>query len=216
MDELRKTGRTRIRRLHERGSYDMELAHAILDAGWLCHIAYVIDGTPYCTPTLYWREGDRIYWHGSSASKMLRAQKTVDIEVCLTVTHVDALVLARSGFHSSARYRSLMLIGRPEIVGDEAEKDRMLSVFIDRLWPGRSAEVRPASPQELKATTLLGMDISEGAAKVSSGPPADDEEDYEMSVWAGLQPVITSFGEPVPCPRLKPDTPLPDYLRFGN
>ncbi|MCB9945204.1 MAG: pyridoxamine 5'-phosphate oxidase family protein [Geminicoccaceae bacterium] len=215
MNDLARTERTRIRRLHERGRYDIATARAILDAGWLCHIAYVIDGTPYATPTMYWREGDRVYWHGSSASKMLRGQKGGG-EVCFTVTHVDALVLARSGFHHSARYRSLMLIGRPEMVEDEAEKDRMLGTFIDRLWPGRNAALRPPTPQELKATAIMGMDIDEGAAKISSGPPADDEEDYDLPVWAGLQPVITSFGEPVPCPRLKPGTALPDYLRSGD
>ncbi|MEZ5826548.1 MAG: pyridoxamine 5'-phosphate oxidase family protein [Geminicoccaceae bacterium] len=216
MTALEKTERTRIRRLHERGRYDLETAHAILDAGWLCHIAYVVDGTPYCTPTLYWREGERVYWHGSSASKMLRAQKSGENEVCLTVSHVDALVLARSGFHSSARYRSLMLLGKPRIVEDAGEKDELLGRFIDGLWPGRNADLRPATAQELKATTLLWMEIGEGAAKISEGPPGDDEEDYALPVWAGLQPVRMVYGEPVPCPRLRPDTPLPDYLRQSS
>ena len=212
MSELPKTERSRVRRLHERGHFDRETIDAVLDAGWLCHIAYVIDGAPYCTPTIYWRDGDRVYWHGSSASRMLRSQSRGG-EICLTVTHVDALVLARSGFHHSARYRSVMLFGEAELVEDADEKDRRLNGMIDHLFPGRSEEIRPATAQELKATTLLSMPITEGAAKIAEGPPADDEEDYAMPIWAGLLPFNTVRGEPIPCPRLIPGVELPSYLR---
>ncbi len=202
--------RTRLRRMHQRGAHDRAAIDPILDAGYLCHVGYTIDGSPYVTPTLYWREGDHVYWHGSSASRMLR--KSEGAEVCLTVTHMDGFVLARSGFHHSINYRSVMLFGTARKVEGDGDKLERLKVFTDGLFPGRWDELRPVTDQELKATTLLSMPIAEASAKIRSGPPGDDEEDYALSVWAGVLPVVPQFGAPVPCPRLNGGTPLPAHV----
>src|SRR6201996_3567042 len=159
------TPRTRVRRVHERGRYDRETVFAILDSAMMCHVGYVIDGQPYVTPTLFWREGEKLYWHGSSASRMLRNQ-TAGIPVCLTVTHVDGLVVARSGFHHSLNYRAVMAFGTAAMVEDLEEKERGLNAFVDRVYPGRTDRIRAIKEQELKATTLLGMTIDEASAKL--------------------------------------------------
>jgi nitroimidazol reductase NimA-like FMN-containing flavoprotein (pyridoxamine 5'-phosphate oxidase superfamily) len=200
------TKRTRVRRVHERGRYDRETVFAILDSAMMCHIGYVIDGQPYVTPTLFWREGERLYWHGSSASRMLRAQTTA-IPVCLTVTHVDGLVVARSGFHHSLNYRAVMAFGTAEKVEDPAEKAAGLNAFVDRVYPGRTELIRPINAQELKATTLLGMTIEEASAKVRGGGPVDDEEDYTADCWAGVVPVTQHIGAAIPDARLKSGIP---------
>ena len=205
------TNRSKVRRLPKRGSAEREQVCAILDAHFLCHIGYVIDGQPYVTPTGYWRHGDRIYWHGSSASRMLRAQ-TAGIAVCLTVTLVDGLVLARSGFHHSINYRSVMAFGLAAKVEDLTEKKAALDAYVQRLYPGRNAELRGIDPQELKATSLLGMTIEEASAKVRTGPPVDDEPDYALPVWAGVVPLTEVVGTPIPDPRLAPSTPFPPHL----
>ena len=204
------TERTRVRRMHERGAYDRASIDPILDAGYLCHVGYTIDGAPYVTPTLYWREGDHVYWHGSSASRMLR--KTVGAEVCLTVTHMDGFVMARSGMHHSINYRSAMLFGTATKVEDDDAKLERLRIFIEGLFPGRWDELRPVTAQELKATTILSMPIEEASAKVRNGPPGDDEEDYALPVWSGVLPVAPEFGAPVPCPRLVEGTPVPAHV----
>ena len=198
-----------MRRLPKRGHYDRATLDAILDAGFVCHVGYVSDGAPYVTPTLYWREADRVYWHGSSASRMLR--QTAGAPVCLTVTHVDGLVLARSGFHHSANYRSAMLFGRAEKMAD-ADKTAHLDRFIDGLFPGRSSVIRPPTRQELKATTLLSLVIDEASAKIRTGPPNDDEADYGLDVWAGIIPLRPVAGPPIPDARLTAGTPLPDHV----
>jgi uncharacterized protein len=198
--------RTRVRRVHERGRYDRETVFAILDAAMMCHIGYVIDGQPYVTPTLFWREGEKLYWHGSSASRMLRSQ-TAGIPVCLTVTHVDGLVVARSGFHHSLNYRAVMAFGTAAKVEDLAEKEAGLNAFVDRVYPGRTKLVRGINPQELKATTLMGMTIAEVSAKLRTGGPVDDEEDYTSDCWAGIIPITPRIGAPIPDPRLKPGIP---------
>src|SRR5215470_782223 len=162
------TSRSKVKRLHERGHYDRDTVHAVLDAGMIAHIAYVIDGQPYVTPTAYWRDGDVLTWHGSSASRMLRTQ-SAGIPVCLTVTHLDGLVLARSGFHHSINYRSVMAFGKAHKVEDVAEKERELDYFIERIYPGRVATLRPIDQQELKGTTLLAMEIEEASAKIRAG-----------------------------------------------
>ena len=210
--DFRPTERTRIKRLHQRAHYDRESAYAILDSGVLCHVGYVIDGQPYVTPTAYWREDDSVYWHGSAASRMLRKVKE-GVPVCFTVAMLDGLVLARSGFHSSVNYRSLMAFGAAELVEAETEKIRALDAFIERLTPGRAAEVRPATRQEIKATTVLRMKLTEVAVKVRTGPAADDEEDYALDVWAGVVPIRTVIDPPEDDPRLKPGIAAPDYLR---
>jgi uncharacterized protein len=197
------TPRTRVRRMHERGRYDRETVYAILDSALLCHVGYVIDGLPYVTPTLFWREGERLYWHGSSASRMLRRQSE-GIPVCVTVSLVDGLVLARSGFHHSLNYRAVMAFGNAELVVDDEAKAAGLNAFVERLYPGRSTEIRPILPQELKATTLMSMVINEVSAKVRSGGPVDDEADYALDCWAGVIPLEMRIGAAIPDPRLKP------------
>jgi nitroimidazol reductase NimA-like FMN-containing flavoprotein (pyridoxamine 5'-phosphate oxidase superfamily) len=211
MDQpFRPTPRTRIRRLGKRAHYDRATVHAVLDAGVLCHVGYVIDGQPYVTPTLYWREDDRLYWHGSSASRMLRHLKQ-GVPACLTVTHLDGFVLARSGFHHSVNYRSVMALGTALPVPDD-EKNAALDNFVERVLPGRVAEIRPPTRQEIKATTVLWMDLDEVSAKIRTGPPVDDEEDYGLPVWAGIVPVATVIGRPEADPRLHGGIAPPDYL----
>ncbi len=200
------TERTRVRRLHERGRYDRETVFAILDSGLLCHVGYVIDGLPYVTPTLYWREGERLYWHGSSASRMLRRQAE-GIPVCVTVSHIDGLVLARSGFHHSLNYRAVMAFGNAAIVADPEAKTAGLNAFIERLYPGRNREIRPISPQELKATTLMSMEIDEVSAKLRAHGPVDDEPDYTLDCWAGVVPVEMRLGAAIADERLKAGIP---------
>lgn len=210
-DSFQPTPRTRLKRKPKRAAYDHETVHAIIDAGLICHVGYVIDGQPYVTPTAHWRDGGRIYWHGSSANRMLRAQK-VGIPVCLTVSHLDGLVLARSGFHHSVNYRSAMLLGTAELVeGDEA-KNVALKAFMDRVMPGRWQELRPPTKQELKGTTILSMELAEVSAKVRTGGVIDEEEDYDWDVWAGVVPISAHIGEPEDDSRLKPGIPRPDYL----
>jgi hypothetical protein len=203
-----------VRRLPKRGHYDRETVHAVLDAGVICHVGYVIDGQPYVTPTCHWRHGDRLYWHGSSASRMLRHLKQ-GVPVCVTVTHLDGFVLARSGFHHSINYRSVMAFGRAQPVPDEAKLE-VLRDFVERLFPDRWDELRPPTAQEIKATTVLWMDLDEVSAKIRTGPPVDDEEDYALPVWAGVLPVSSRRGMPEPDARLPPDIALPGYLRSGG
>ena len=159
------TSVNRVKRTPTRGRYDKKTIYEILDAALVCHIAYVIDGRPYCTPTSFWREGDHVYWHGSSASRMIRTQAQ-EVEVCLTVTHIDALVMARSGFHHSVNYRAAMVFGRAHIVDDPAEKLRLMDNFIDRVYPGRSKLIRQPNAGEFKATTMMGMEIETASGKI--------------------------------------------------
>jgi uncharacterized protein len=203
--------RNKVRRLHERGSYDKQAVFAILDAALLCHVGYVIDGQPFCTPTLFWREGETLYWHGSSASRMLRHLKK-GTPACLTVSHLDGLVLARSGFHHSLNYRSAVCFGIAQLVEDPDEKLAALTAVVDRLYPGRSATLRPIQGQEVKAVTVVRMPIEEASAKVRDKNVADDEEDYALPIWAGVIPVKTVLGGDQPCPRQMPEAARPDNL----
>ena len=191
----------RVKRLHERGSYDHAVVHALLDASMMSFIAYEIDGQPYCTPTLFWREGTRLYWHGSSASRMLRNQSGGQ-QVCLTVAHLDSLVLARSAFNHSVDYRAVMAFGRARIIEDETEKAAAVRAMVDRFYPGRSDLLRAPTPQELKATRFVGMEIERASAKVRAKGIGDDEEDYALPIYAERIPVRTVLGEPEPCARL--------------
>ena len=205
-----------MKRLHERGRYDEESVFAILDAGLVAHIGYVIDGQPYVTPTAYWRRGRRLYWHGSSASRMLRAQKD-GMQVCVTVSLLDGLVVARSGFHHSINYRAVMAFGRARIVEDATEKEAELDYFVERIYPGHAATLRPNNSQELKATTLIAMEIEEASAKTRTGAPKDDEEDYALDIWAGVIPIRQVVGAIESDPRLKSGTALPAHLtRFAD
>lgn len=202
--------RTRAKRMHERASYDKPSLYAILDALPLAHVGYVLDGAPVVTPTLQWREGDHVYWHGSSASRLLR--KCEGAQVCLTVSSLDGFVMARSGMHHSANYRSAMLFGAAQKIDDPDEKAERLKNFVDGLFPGRWDILRPATTQELKATTVLGMPIEEASAKVRTGPPGDDEEDYALPIWAGVIPVRTQILPLQPDPRNLDGLEPPDHI----
>src|SRR5215471_17443272 len=175
--DFKPTPVSRVRRHPERAHYDRDTVHAILDAALMCHIGYVIDGRPYVTPTLFWRDGERLYWHGSSASRMLRTQRA-GIPVCVTVSHMDGLVLARSAFHHSLNYRAVMVFGNAAVVTDDAEKEAGFNAFIERLYPGRTALMRGITAQEMKATTLMSMAIEEVSAKIRDDGPIDLESDH--------------------------------------
>jgi nitroimidazol reductase NimA-like FMN-containing flavoprotein (pyridoxamine 5'-phosphate oxidase superfamily) len=209
--DFKPTARSRVKRLNKRAHYDRETIYAILDAGFICHVGYAIDGQPYVTPTAYWREGDHVYWHGSAASRMLR-QLEQGVECCLTVTHLDGLVLARSGFHHSLEYRSAMLFGRAHKVLEPADKLAKLEAFIDRIAPGRWDGLRPVNKKELKATTVLGMEIAEASAKVRAAGVVDDEADYALPIWAGVVPVRMVAGTARDDGRLVPGTPRPRHV----
>ncbi|NEU95169.1 pyridoxamine 5'-phosphate oxidase family protein [Bradyrhizobium sp. UFLA 03-164] len=193
--------RNRVKRRHDRGFYDHATVHKILDASMLCHVSYVIDGQPYCTPTFFWREGTKLYWHGSSASRMLENQSEGQ-PVCLTVAHLDSLVLARCGFNHSADYRAVMAFGSAYLVTDPAEKERAIVAMVDRFFPERTAGLRASNKQEIKATSFIAMEIEEASAKVRAKGVADEDEDYELPIYAERIPVRTVLGAPEPCPRL--------------
>lgn len=193
----------RVKRVHERGRYDHETVHRILDSAMLCHVSYVIDGQPYCTPTLFWREGTRLYWHGSSASRMLRNLSDGE-PACLTVTHLDSLVMARCGFNHSVDYRAVMCFGQARLVTDPEEKVRALTMMVDRFFPNRTAGLRQSTTQEIKATAVVWMEIERASAKIRAKGVGDDEEDYALPIYAERLPVRTVLGEPEPCPRLAP------------
>jgi uncharacterized protein len=200
--------RSRVRIKRSRGSNDRQLVYDILDSALLCNVGYVIDGQPYVTPTAFWREGNHLYWHGSSASRALTAQSG-GIPVCVTVSHVDGIVVARSGFHSSINYRSVMAFGRAMLVEDEEHKRRAMDTFIDRFIPGRTKANRAPKPNELKVTKLLSMEIEEASAKVRTGPPEDDDEDYALPIWAGVINFKTVVAGAAPDPRNISSVPTP-------
>jgi nitroimidazol reductase NimA-like FMN-containing flavoprotein (pyridoxamine 5'-phosphate oxidase superfamily) len=205
----RPTERTTVRRLPERAAYDRQTVHAILDEGFFCHVAFAIDGQPYALPTGYARVGESIYLHGSSGSRLgLRP----GMRVCVTVTLLDGLVLARSAFHHSFQYRSAMVLGRTRLVGDPVEKDAALRALVEHIVPGRTADVRGGDARELAATAVLAVPLEEVSAKVRVGDPKDDEEDYALPVWAGVLPLALVPGAPVPDPLLDPAIPEPPYL----
>ncbi len=203
--------RVRVKRLPARGAYDRETIDAILDEGMICHVGFVVDGQPYVIPTGYARVGDSVYIHGSSASRMLR-RLAEGVDVCVTVTLLDGLVLARSAFHHSMNYRSVVLLGQAELVDDPAEKNMALEAFTEHIIPGRWAEVRWPSDLELKATTVLKLAIDEASAKIRTGDPKDDAEDYEMKVWAGVLPLSMVPGEPLADSKGDPDIEPPGYV----
>ena len=210
------TDRTRLRRMAEKAAHDKATLYAILDAGAVAHVGYVLNGAPHVTPTLHWREGDRVYWHGSAASRFLRA--VLGTQACLTVTLTDGLVLARSGLEHSVAYRSAMLFGLVQAVTESADKEARLKAMMDQMFPGRWPQLRPITAQELKATTILTMPIDEASAKVSAGMPDDPPDDRAWPVWAGLVPVLTTFGPPQPAPDCAPGTTPPTLnsgLKFG-
>jgi nitroimidazol reductase NimA-like FMN-containing flavoprotein (pyridoxamine 5'-phosphate oxidase superfamily) len=210
-DMFAMTERNRVRRLHERGRYDKASIYPILDAAMICHVSYVIDGQPFCTPTAFWREADDLYWHGSSASRMLRVQRG-GLPVCLTVTHLDSLVLARCGFNHSVDYRSAMCFGTAHIIDDPVEKARALDRMIDRFYPDRAGTLRLSTDQELKATMLIGMRIEEASGKIRAKGVGDEEEDYALPIYAARIPVRTVIGEVETCPRMPDGVARPEGL----
>jgi nitroimidazol reductase NimA-like FMN-containing flavoprotein (pyridoxamine 5'-phosphate oxidase superfamily) len=204
------TDRTKLNRLPKRGEFDRELIYSILDEAFICHVGFVVEGQPYVIPTGYARAGDQLLIHGSGASRMLKALSG-GIEVCVTVTLVDGLVLARSAFHHSINYRSVMVFGTAHVLQSEVEKLEALRAFSEHIIKHRWEEVRPPTPNELKATLVLSLPLEEASAKVRTGPPVDDEIDYEMKVWAGEVPLRLSGGIPVNDPRLPAGINPPPY-----
>lgn len=189
------TDRTKVRRLANRGNYDRETIHAILDEALVCHVGFVVDGAPVVIPTIHWREGDRLYVHGSAASRMLRMLKD-GVDACVTVTLVDGLVLARSAFHHSMNYRSVVVFGKARVVEGE-DKLHALDALVEHVVRGRSRELRPHKEIELKQTLVLALPLDEASAKIRTGGPVDDEEDYALPIWAGVVPLRLTAGEPI-------------------
>jgi len=206
------TKRTQVMRLPKRGDYSQETIYSILDAGFLCHVGFVVDGQPFVIPTGYGRSGSTLYVHGSAASRMLRTLAE-GVDVCVTVTLLDGLVLARAAFHHSMNYRSVVLLGTATLVESAEEKTEALRVISEQIVPGRWNDVRWPTEQELKATKVLALPISEASAKVRTGPPLDDEEDYALPIWAGVLPLSVRAEQPLPDPRLAAEvTAVPEYL----
>ncbi|MFE8961944.1 pyridoxamine 5'-phosphate oxidase family protein [Streptomyces iakyrus] len=208
------TDRTVPTRSPDRASYDKDLVHSILDEAYVCHLGFVRDSAPVVLPTLYARVGERLYVHGSTGSRPLRAAGQADpgLEVCLTVTHVDGLVLARSAFHHSINYRSVVVHGVAHDVTDPVEKRQALDALVDHVVPGRSADSRPANKKELAATAVIRLDLDEVSAKLRTGGVNDEPEDLALPHWAGVVPVRRTYGTPVSDPDLAPGTELPGYL----
>ena len=212
MSDFPQTQRTTLKRLPKRGVYDRELVYKILDEGFICHVSFVVDGQPFVIPTGYARMDDRLLIHGSQISRMLRTLAQ-GIDVCIAVTLVDGLVLARSAFHHSVNYRSVVIFGRASMVEERETKLAALFAFSEHVVPGRWNGVREPTEQELRATTVLSLPLEEVSAKVRVGPPIDDEEDYAMDVWAGVLPLNFVAGTPVNDPRLPDHISPPTYLR---
>jgi nitroimidazol reductase NimA-like FMN-containing flavoprotein (pyridoxamine 5'-phosphate oxidase superfamily) len=215
MDTYTPTERTQVKRLPKRAVYDHAQVHAILDEGFICHVGFVAGGQSYVIPTGYARSGDQLYIHGSAASRMLR-ELGQGASLCVEVTLVDGLVLARSAFHHSMNYRSVVVLGQARLVTDPQEKMAALACFTNHIVPGRWDEVRQPNEQELKATTVLALPLDEVSAKVRTGPPIDDEEDYALPVWAGVVPLRIEAGDPSPDPRLPQGVPSIDRRRLAS
>jgi uncharacterized protein len=210
---MNPTKRTKLGRLPNRGSHEAETIHAILDASFLAHVGFQMEGQPFVIPTLFGREDDKLYLHGSAASRMLRGLET-GIPACVTVTIVDGLVLARSAFHHSMNYRSVVAFGTARKIEGAEEKTHALRVISEHLIAGRWNDVRGPSEKELKATAVLEFCIVEASAKVRTGPPVDDEEDYSLPVWAGVVPLQMEAKAAVPDPRLTASVEVPPYVLF--
>lgn len=205
-DELKTTERTELKRVPERGHFDRDVVNAIIDEAMICHVGIVDeDGRPVVIPTFHGRDGDDLLIHGSAASRLLRTARNSEISVSITL--IDSLVVARSAFHHSANYRSVVLFGVPEQITDDDEASRALDVLVEALIPGRSGEVRPHTRNEIKATSVLRLPITEASAKIRNGPPVDDDEDMDTEVWAGLLPINTTFGEPSTADDMRMDLP---------
>ncbi len=212
MSEALKTTRTRVVREPQRAVYDREPVYRILDEGFLCHVGFTVEGQPFVIPTSYGRQGDSLVIHGSAASRMLR-QMEEGVPVCITVTLLDGLVLARSVFNHSMNYRSVVVLGKATLVDDPQEKLSALRVLSEHILPGRWDDARQPNEQEMKATSVLRVPIEEFSAKVRTGPPVDDEEDYSFPTWAGVIPLEMKAGAPVDDARLEAGRKIPEYLK---
>ncbi|HVS83017.1 MAG TPA: pyridoxamine 5'-phosphate oxidase family protein [Pyrinomonadaceae bacterium] len=210
MEKFTQTVRTTLRRLPQRGAFDRKSINQILDEGFICHVGFAVEGQPFVIPTGYARVGDRLFIHGSQASRMLRTLGQ-GIEVCVTVTLIDGLVLARSAFHHSMNYRSVVVFGRATVVDEREEKLAALRALSEHMIPGRWDDVREPNERELQLTTVLSLPLDEASAKVRTGPPVDDEEDYELPVWAGVIPLRLVANSPIPDPRLPAEIDPPPY-----
>ena len=211
-----QTERTTLKRLPKRGAYDRQLVYGILDEGFICHVGFTVEGQPFVIPTGYARVDEQLFIHGSQVSRMLRTLSS-GIDVCVAVTLVDGLVLARSAFHHSINYRSVVMFGRARIVDDREAKLAALFAFSEQVIPGRWNDVREPTEQELKATTVLALPLVEVSAKVRTGPPIDDEEDYALNVWAGVLPLRIAAGAPISDPRLPETIEPPSYtLKYSR
>ena len=207
-----QTDRTKLKRLPKRGHFDRETVYAILDEGFICHVGFASEGQPVVIPTGYARVDDQLYIHGSQASRMLRTLSG-GVDVCVTVTLIDGLVLARSAFHHSMNYRSVVIFGRAKLIEDRDEKIAALIALSEHIIRGRWADVREPTEQEMRATTVLSLPLVEASAKIRTGPPLDDEEDYDLPIWAGIIPLRLEAGEPIRDPRLADGIPAPQYAR---
>lgn len=216
MEQYPVTKRNKARRLRERATYDVAAVYALLDASLLCHIAYVVDGQPYCTPTTFWRRGNSVIWHGSVGSRMLREQAEQHLDVCLTVAHLDSVVVTRGAFGHSVNYRAAMLFGRASRIDDPDEKLLESRQVMDHFLPGRSGLVVPPTPVELKQVSFLKMDIDEAVVKVRNYPASHESPQHrDHKVWAGQIPIETRIREPVPCELLDPGISKgPDIERY--
>lgn len=211
METFIATKKTTVKRLPERGEYDRATVYQILDEAFICHVGFVVDGQPYVIPTGYARIDDKLYIHGSPASRMLRSL-AAGIDVCVTVTLLDGLVLARSAFHHSMNYRSVVVLGKATVVESAEEKFVALQAFTNHIIPNRWAEVREPNAQEMKGTLVLQLPLVEVSAKVRTGAPLDDEEDYALPVWAGVLPLHLKTSTPVPDELMPTNIELPDYV----
>jgi nitroimidazol reductase NimA-like FMN-containing flavoprotein (pyridoxamine 5'-phosphate oxidase superfamily) len=215
MTQTAPSKRTQVGRLPKRGDYSKETIHGILDSAFLCHVGFVVDGQPFVIPTGYGRDGETLYIHGSAASRMLRNLEK-GIDACVTVTLLDGIVLARAAFHHSMNYRSVVMLGTATSVEDTETKREALRIISEQIVPGRWDDVRQPNDQELKATTVLSFPIDEASAKVRTGPPADDEEDYGLDIWAGVLPLSLQPGTLIPDPRLKSGMDVVPSYRLGQ
>jgi nitroimidazol reductase NimA-like FMN-containing flavoprotein (pyridoxamine 5'-phosphate oxidase superfamily) len=211
MSNVLQTERTTVRRLPKRGLYDRETIHAIIDEALICHVGFVVDGAPVVIPTIHTRAGDTLYFHGSAASRMLRNLRG-GVEACVTVTLLDGLVLARSAFHHSMNYRSAVVFGTAREVTDPEEKLQALEALVEHVARGRSADARGPNEKELRQTLVLALPIEEASAKVRTGGPVDDEEDYALPIWAGVLPLRLVPQSPLPDERLRPGIGIPPYV----
>jgi uncharacterized protein len=207
-----QTNRTKLKRLPKRGHFDRETVYGVLDEGFICHVGFVVDGHPVVIPTGYARVDDKLYIHGSQASRMLRTLAN-GLDACVTVTLIDGLVLARSAFHHSINYRSVVVFGRATLVDDPKEKYDALVALSEHIIRGRWNDVREPTELEMKQTTVLSLLLEEASAKIRTGPPIDDEEDYNLRMWAGVLPLSLVAGEPINDPRLPEGIDAPDYVK---